>query len=139
MRTGRANAILTKFGFDVDGMMLGAEIPQPADSRWQVWSANQLHPCTTTGCSEIWISRVYLVQVVREAHEWTTLMIRRIDGAEIRERWDELQMIKNDIAGAEALAIEVFPPTRDVVNMANLRHIRIVPDDFALPCVWRRK
>lgn len=37
--------------------------------------------------------------------------------------WDELQAIKNQYWGAEAVAIEVYPPDSLVVNSLPMRHI----------------
>jgi len=45
--------------------------------------------------------------------------------------WDELQDIKDDIAGPEAVAIEVYPPADRVVNNIAMRHLWLLgPDDF---------
>lgn len=40
--------------------------------------------------------------------------------------WDELQMIKNHVAGARAVAIEVYPPADRVVNNMAMRHLWIL-------------
>jgi len=120
--------------------MVGAEIPQPRSSVWRAWLSNPSHPETPKGLEEVWRSRTYLVQVFAHPDEpWRRLSIRRIDGREIVERWDELQRIKNDVAGSKSLAVEVFPPVDDLVNVANMRHLFIVPDGAALPCVWRKR
>lgn len=45
--------------------------------------------------------------------------------------WDELQRIKAEIGYGDVQALEVYPPDRDVVNDANLRHLWVLP--VALP------
>ncbi len=46
--------------------------------------------------------------------------------------WDQLQDIKNNIWGADARAIEVYPAESDVVNSLHCRHLwRLGPADFA--------
>lgn len=37
--------------------------------------------------------------------------------------WDELQAIKNEHWGSEAVAIEVYPPESRVVNNVPMRHL----------------
>lgn len=45
--------------------------------------------------------------------------------------WDQLQLIKNLVWGEDAVAIEVYPPQRDVVNSGNYRHLwRLGEHDF---------
>lgn len=72
--------------------------------------------------------------------------IEGLDGIEVRENvplghlmiehdgtvsWDQLQVIKNEVWGPEARAIEVYPADRDVVNTGNYRHLwRLGAVDF---------
>ncbi|MEE9921763.1 MAG: hypothetical protein PBV01_24335 [Brucella anthropi] len=37
--------------------------------------------------------------------------------------WDELQQLKNEYFGADAVAIEVYPPNSHVVNSLPMRHL----------------
>ncbi|NJK44582.1 MAG: hypothetical protein HC933_10120 [Pleurocapsa sp. SU_196_0] len=55
------------------------------------------------------------------------LRIWRCDGAEITAGWDELQAIKNEALGTDALAFEVFPPQRDLVDEVPHRHLWVLP------------
>lgn len=51
--------------------------------------------------------------------------------------WDELQQIKSDIGHGNSLAVEVYPPDYDVVNVANMRHLWLItlePFDIG----WRK-
>ncbi len=55
------------------------------------------------------------------------LVIRRHDGQPIHADWDTLQAIKNDILGADTLAVEIFPPDSRVIDEANWRHLWTLP------------
>lgn len=50
--------------------------------------------------------------------------------------WDDLQAIKNEAAGEDALAVEVYPPQGEVVDEAPIRHLWIVSD---APSLLRRR
>jgi len=41
--------------------------------------------------------------------------------------WEELMRIKSEIGYGEMWAVECFPPDSAVVNVANIRHLWIVP------------
>ncbi len=63
----------------------------------------------------------------------TLLSIAKRDGTEIKENWDYLQKVKDEIFGESALAVEVYPKSDKVVNRMNMRHLWILPDGFELP------
>ncbi len=56
------------------------------------------------------------------------LKVRRHDGRTNHLTWDELMMIKNEMLGEDALAVEIFPRNCDVVNEANVRHLWELPE-----------
>ena len=56
-----------------------------------------------------------------------------------RITWDELQDVKAQAGYADALAVEVYPPAVDVVNVANMRHLWVYFDHLSLPFIWRKK
>lgn len=60
------------------------------------------------------------------------LAIRRHDSAMTRS-WSDLQRIKNELAGKERVAFEVFPKTTDLVDEANMQHLWVMPDGYDLP------
>ena len=51
--------------------------------------------------------------------------------------WEELQRLKREAGYGEQEAVEVFPPDADIVNVANIRHLWILPAGF-LPFAWRK-
>jgi len=131
--------VMSRHGYPIDASMLQHLLPLPPDSRWERWQTNPEHPHTPKGCTECWFSRVYIVQVAQTRHEpWKRLSIRRLNGTEIRENWNELWTIKNEIAGEDTTAVEVYPSTTDLVDLAPMRHLFVVPADFPLPCLWKK-
>lgn len=44
----------------------------------------------------------------------------------VRPTWYEMQRIKNELAGAEATAIEIYPPEAEVVDGADMFHLWLV-------------
>ena len=50
--------------------------------------------------------------------------------------WDELQRLKCEAGFDDAWAVEAYPPTREVVNVANIRHLWLLPEAPAY--VWRK-
>lgn len=49
--------------------------------------------------------------------------------------WDELQKIKSQLGYGHRDAVEVYPKDKDVVNVANMRHLWILPDPLGF--IWR--
>lgn len=89
----------------------------------------------------VWRSRAFLVQeypatfpaTVRLSVCRTSLAGDRWqDGIE----WEELQRLKSECGYGDSDAVEVFPADKDVVNVANMRHLWVmdVPVEFA----WRK-
>ena len=83
---------------------------------------------------EIWRSKKYLVIVWKvpagkklsiSRQEWNPTERRYKDGI----TWDEIMEIKHDIGMGNKTGIEFFPADDEVMNLANVRHIWIVPDD----------
>ena len=54
----------------------------------------------------------------------THLAVSSLSG--IRPTWWEMQRIKNELAGEEATAIEVYPPKSQVVDEADMFHIWVL-------------
>ena len=45
----------------------------------------------------------------------------------IRPTWREMQRIKDDIAGCDKTAVEVYPPATEIVDQADMFHIWVLP------------
>lgn len=84
-------------------------------------------------------SREFLVQVYRD-QEMTRLSVNRAQlttGGEWSDRitWDELQRIKRECGYGECDAVEIYPADADIVNVANMRHLWIIPGGVSF--AWR--
>lgn len=79
------------------------------------------------------LSREYLVQVFDEG-----VGVQRISANRTTARsdgrwddgltWDEMQEIKRQIGMADKYAVEIYPRDRDVVNVANMRHLWVLDE-----------
>lgn len=91
---------------------------------------------------EVWRSCDFLVQLFAESYGIVRLSINRTqidpDTMEWRDgiSWDELQRLKNLVGYAAREAVEIYPPKRDEVNVANLRHLWVLPERMAFS--WRK-
>lgn len=91
---------------------------------------------------EVWRSREFLVQVFSsdDPSVVVRLSVNRsaLSGNEWQDNipWEVLQRLKAECGYALHDALEVFPAMRDVVNVANMRHLWVMrnPVSFA----WRK-
>lgn len=90
----------------------------------------------------VWRSRHFLVQEFKApAPAQVRLSINRTsivgDRWTAGIEWEELQRLKNEVGYSHLDAVEVFPPTVDVVNVANMRHLWVLAEPLAF--AWRRR
>lgn len=93
---------------------------------------------------KVFRSREFLVQVFDETQHGAVSRLT-INRTELDDRgewragisWDELQRIKHCCGYGHCDAVEVFPKEIDVVNVSNMRHLWVVPDD-CLKFAWRK-
>ncbi len=99
------------------------------------WPSSQYDPARL----EVWKSDKYLVQVFQERDGQIRVSVNRVSrkGLDWRDgiSWEALMQIKREIGQADAYAVEVLPPDRDIVNVANMRHFWILPHPV---CGWQR-
>lgn len=85
-------------------------------------------------------NRYFLAQIYREPNGTLRLTVQRcaidkkgtwIDGI----TWDELMTVKAMIGLGNHWAVEVYPPTDEIVNVANMRHLFLLPEAPAY--AWR--
>lgn len=89
---------------------------------------------------EVWRSRDFLVQIFNEKFGIERLSInmtttdgeRWLDGIS----WDDLQRLKRECGRGDKWAVECFPSDRDIVNVANMRHLWVLPEPP--PFGWRQ-
>lgn len=89
---------------------------------------------------QVWLSRKFLVQAFKEPAGMLRLSINRTvhngDSWVDQITWDELMQIKRECGYGGRDALEVFPADRDVVNVANMRHLWIPADPVSF--AWRK-
>jgi hypothetical protein len=75
-----------------------------------------------------WLNQVRQVRknkvfsvLIRPHEHGVHLAVSSLSG--IRPTWHEMQRIKNDVFGAEATAVEIYPPQSQLVDEADMFHI----------------
>lgn len=92
--------------------------------------------------TEVWRSRDFLLIVYDEGGGIERLSFLRTQLATDSGRWvdgiawDDLQRLKRECGRGQSFAVEVYPPDRDLVNVANMRHLWVLP--APLPFAWRK-
>jgi len=81
---------------------------------------------------KVWRSRKYLVQLFSESNENISDLVRLSvcrtklgnDGRwQDGLTWDELQGIKKEVGFGDWYGVEIYPPEKHIVNVANMRHL----------------
>lgn len=85
---------------------------------------------------EMWANDRYVV-IVERSNIGTVehLSIRRSDRKAARD-WRDFQRIKNELAGPEAEAVELFPAESRLVDGANQYHLWCAPPGERVPIGW---
>lgn len=82
----------------------------------------------------VWISQKYFVQCFLEEGNTVRISVNRTMvkyGSLYWEEnltWDELQDIKRQVGFGDRCAVEVYPQDEDLVNVANMRHLWVLPE-----------
>jgi hypothetical protein len=77
-------------------------------------------------------SDLYYVDAIRHLGDILQIMVRRHDWQPVSD-WRDKQAIKNQIAGPESEAIELYPAESRVVDYANWAHLWLMPGGEAFP------
>lgn len=84
----------------------------------------------------------FLVQMFEERDGIVRMSVNRTEWDERANRWredigwDDLQRLKREAGYADRCAVEVLPPDRLVVNVANMRHVFIYPAGIVPKFAW---
>ena len=57
----------------------------------------------------------------------------------IRPAWREMQRIKDELAGGDKTAVEVYPPATEIVDQVNMFHIWILSEPLPFSLFTRRE
>lgn len=104
----------------------------------ELWPASQHDPTR----EEVYINNEFLVQVFAEADGVKRLTVNLTAmGSGIRWKdgisWDALQAIKDSLGFADQDAVELYPAKNDIVNVANMRHLWVLPEKVSFG--WRKE
>ena len=92
---------------------------------------------------QVWRSRDFLVQIYAEDNNIVRMSICRTSLDMNEERWqdgitwDDLQRLKRECGYHDRDAVEIYPRDYDIVNVANMRHLWILPEKLTFG--WRKK
>ena len=87
-------------------------------------------------------SRYFLVQVIDEGNGVLRMSVNRTSRTKDGRRWedgitwDQLQLLKRDCGFGDRDAIEIYPRDADLVDVANIRHLWILPEQH--PLTWKK-
>lgn len=89
----------------------------------------------------MWANAYFLVQEFQEDEGVIRLTVNTTSiGSSGRWKdgisWDALQEIKSVVGYGDRDAVEIYPRDSDVVNVANMRHLWIMPDPISF--AWRK-
>lgn len=87
------------------------------------------------GIIQVWRSSSFLVQAYAEGDVIRLSINRAVIvngewGADIS--WEELQDLKRQAGYGNRRAVEVYPMDDHIINVANMRHLWILPDDIEI-------
>jgi hypothetical protein len=90
--------------------------------------------------SRYFVNDLYQVQVAPAGREGTMLHlnIRRRDGGMFKD-WRHFQQIKNEIAGEECEAVEIYPAESRKVDTSNKWHLWVLPPGTKLDLGWSQR
>jgi len=96
----------------------------------------ELHPTAVEdGHKMFWNSRYHVWRRDYDSKAFgviTHLSIKRNDKKPLHD-WRDLQRIKNELAGEDREALELYPSEERVVDMANQYHLWVLPEGMIVP------
>ena len=99
----------------------------PKDKKYGIGWCADLDRCYREGRKLLVMSRLIKTDIGIVEH----MHIRNADNTDIP--WATKQRIKNELAGRNRTAIEVFPSTDRLVDAANSYHLWVLPEGYQLP------
>lgn len=116
---------------------------QPLTRRVGSVQASEYAKHGMTPPDQVWANDVYSVFVrliptdyrgkpMRDADSALHISFHRHDRAAVRD-WRHFQAIKNEVAGPERTAVELFPPESQLADSANEYHLWVLPVGYVFP------
>jgi hypothetical protein len=124
------NDVLLKVDRNQRRGLLKAEERNRADGAWGAWEAITFPKGTigtgwTYGFDTAHKNKVFSVLDRTLENGVRHLAVSSLSG--IRPGWREMQRIKDEIAGCDKTAVEVYPPATEIVDQADMFHIWVLP------------
>jgi hypothetical protein len=108
-----------------------------SQGRWSLKSQCARKATIDGWCSEIreaWANDLYAVLVRPVETRWGKVWHLAIRTASnLEPPWRDKQRIKNEIFGQDISAVEIMPPSNEVIDQADMYHIWVLPEGFELP------
>jgi hypothetical protein len=108
---------------------------------WQPWQSEKApRDCGHAGrgwfgeLDRAWSNGIYAVMSRAVQTQWGEVehvCIRNVGNSDIP--WRDKQRIKDELFGADRVAVEVFPESGDLVDDAGMYHLWILPAGYRLP------
>ncbi len=90
---------------------------------------------------KVWRSKFFFAQLYNESNGYQRLSVCKSSLNDVGRwddgiTWDELMQVKRECGFADIDALEIFPADKDIVNVANMRHLFIPPEPINF--AWRK-
>ena len=127
------NPVLSNVDRNVRRYLLKAEAQNREDGTWGAWEILTF-PAGSVGkgwahdFTKAHKNRVFSV-LDRNVNGVRHLAVASLSG--IRPTWREMQRIKDELAGCDKTAVEVYPPAMEIVDEADMFHIWVLPGPLA--------
>lgn len=122
-------------------MLLTAEARARSEGRWGEWETLHFPRGSAGGSWAAEFTTVHRNKVFSVLDRTLSNDVRHLAVSSlsaIRPSWREMQRIKDELAGASATAVEVYPPRAEVVDEADMFHLWILPETLPFSLSDRR-
>lgn len=136
------NPALAKASRNERRVLLSDERKRRASGDWGPWETIDLPNGTGGGGWNRNVRHAYRNKVFCVLSRSTSGMAIHLAIASLsgeRPTWWEAQRIKNDLAGEDATAVEVYPPQTEVVDEADMYHLWVLPEPLPFSIYRDRK
>lgn len=111
-------------------MLLASEARARKSGAWGEWEKltfprGSAGRSWAAGFTTAYRNRVFSV-LVRDAGSAVHMAVSSLSGE--RPSWHEMQRIKDELAGEDSTAVEVYPPKSEIVDDADMFHIWVLPE-----------